>query len=72
MRLRQLRVSNNYTQKDLASILNCKPNTYSQYETTKRTIPIDSLKILAEIYETSIDFLVDFTDVKTPYPRKEL
>jgi hypothetical protein len=26
---------------------------------------------LAELYQTSIDFLVDFTDVQIPYPRKK-
>ena len=72
MRLRHLRLSYDYTQKDLANMLNCGQNTYSQYETTNRTIPIDSLKILANIYKTSIDFLVDFTDVEKPYPRKKL
>lgn len=71
MRLRHLRLSYDYTQKDLANILHCRQNTYSQYETTSRIIPIDSLKILADLYETSIDFLVDYTDVKTPYPRKK-
>lgn len=71
MRLRHLRLNYDYTQKDLAEMLHCRQNTYSQYETTNRTIPIDSLKTLANIYKTSIDFLVDFTDEETPYPRKK-
>jgi transcriptional regulator with XRE-family HTH domain len=71
MRLRTLRRTYNYTQADIAKVLHCKQNTYSQYETTTRCIPIDALKLLAELYETSIDFLVDFTDVSIPYPRKK-
>lgn len=71
MRLRYLRLTYDYTQKDLAKMLHCGQNTYSQYETTNRTIPIDSLKTLADIYKTSIDFIVEFTDVETPYPRKK-
>jgi transcriptional regulator with XRE-family HTH domain len=71
MRLKALRRTYNYTQADIAKVLNCRQNTYSQYETTKRCIPIDALKNLAELYQTSIDFLVDFTDVQIPYPRKK-
>lgn len=71
MRLRSLRLSHDYTQKYLADILHCRQNTYSQYETTNRTIPVDSLKVLANLYQTSIDFLVDFTDISIPYPRKK-
>lgn len=71
MRLKLLRQINNYTQADIAKILHCRQNTYSQYETRTRYISIDSLKVLAEFYNTSIDFLVDFTDEKSPYPRKK-
>ncbi len=71
MRLRSLRLSHDYTQQYLADILHCRQNTYSQYETTNRTIPVDSLKVLANLYQTSIDFLVDFTDISIPYPRKK-
>lgn len=71
MRLRALRLSHDYTQQYLAEFLHCRQNTYSQYETTNRTIPIDSLKDLANLYQTSIDFLVDFTDISIPYPRKK-
>ena len=71
MRLKDLRKNNNYTQADIAKVLHCKQNTYSQYETSSRYISIDSLKILAEFYNTSIDFLVEFTDEKLPYPRKK-
>ena len=71
MRLKDLRKINNYTQADIAKVLHCRQNTYSQYETATRYISIDSLKTLAEFYNTSIDFLVDFTDEKLPYPRKK-
>lgn len=70
MRLRHLRLTHDYSQAELAKILHCKQNTYSQYETTNRAIPIDSLKVLANLYKTSIDFLVEFTDISTPYPHK--
>ena len=71
MNLKILRTLHNYSQKEIANILNCQQNTYSQYETYSRNIPIEALKILAEFYETSIDFLVDFTDEPASYPHKK-
>ncbi len=70
MRLRMLREEHDLKQTDLARILNCKQNTYYQYEAEKRQIPISSLKKLATFYNTSIDYIVEFTDEITPYTRK--
>lgn len=64
MRLRDLREDNDIKQKDLASFLNIKQNTYSQYETEKREIPLSILWKLADYYNTSIDYLVGRTDTK--------
>lgn len=69
LRLRDLREDNDYTQKEIAEILNCKQNTYQQYESEKRQIPIEALKKLAIIYKTSIDYITNFTNEKKPYPR---
>ena len=69
MRLRDLREDNDYTQKQIANILNCKQNTYQQYEAEKRQIPIEALKKLATLYETSIDYIVEFTNIREPYSR---
>ena len=71
MKLKDLREDQDYTQEYVANYLNCKQNTYSQYETGLNQIPIESLKKLALLYNTSIDYLVGFTDVKTPYKRKK-
>ena len=71
MRLRMLREEHDLKQTDLARILNCNQNTYYQYEAEKRQIPISSLKKLAAFYNTSIDYLVEFTDEIAPYTRKK-
>ncbi len=71
LRIKDLREDNDYTQQDIAKILNCKQNTYQQYESEKRQIPIEALKKLATIYKTSIDYLTYFTDERKPYPRKK-
>ncbi|MCI8519694.1 MAG: helix-turn-helix transcriptional regulator [Clostridia bacterium] len=70
MRLKSLREDNDITQATIAKILNCKQNTYQQYEAEKRQIPIDALKKLAKFYNTSIDYLVEMTDEKKPYSNK--
>lgn len=62
LRLKDLREDNDYTQKQIAEILNCKQNTYQQYESEKRQIPIDMLKILAILYNTNIDYITYMTD----------
>lgn len=68
-RLKMLRISSGFTQAAIADKLHVRQNTYSQYENGVREIPIELLKELAVIYETSIDYIVGLTDEETPYPR---
>ena len=70
MRLRDLRVDNDLTQSEVAQLLNVRQNTYSQYENGQRQIPIDALILLAKFYHTSMDYLLDLTDERKPYPSK--
>ena len=69
MRIKDLREDNDFTQQQVADYLNIKQNTYSQYETGNRQIPIDVLKALALLYKTSVDYLLGITNQKDPYPR---
>lgn len=70
-RIRNLREDKDLVQKDLAEYLNCSQVAYSRYELGQRDIPTDVLKKLAHFHKTSIDYLLDETDVKEPYPRRE-
>lgn len=70
MRLRDLREDHDLTQAELASFLNIKQNTYSQYENGVRQLPYDLLIKLALYYDTSVDYILELTNVPTPYPRK--
>ena len=36
LRIKDLREDNDYTQEEIAQLLNCKQNTYQQYESEKR------------------------------------
>ena len=71
MRIRDLREDNDLTQQQVADYLNIKQNTYSQYETGNRQIPLEVLIALASLYKTSTDYLLGITDFKTPYPKNK-
>lgn len=67
MRIRDLREDHDYTQQYVASYLNVRQNTYSQYESGKRQIPLDSLIRLADLYKTSTDYILGRTNNPKPY-----
>lgn len=69
MRIRDLREDHDLTQKQVSDYLNIRQNTYSQYETGHRQLPLDVLIALAEFYKTSTDYLLGITDYKKPYPK---
>lgn len=70
-RLRDLREDRDWSQRELAVKLNVAQTTYSDYELGKLNIPIEVLVKLAEIYNTSIDYLLELTDNPSPYDRKK-
>ena len=71
MRLRELRQQKGATQKTIADYLHIRQNTYSQYENNKRQVPICALVNMARFYGVSVDYLLDLTDVETPYAPSE-
>ncbi len=68
-RIRDLREDADLYQKDLAEYLQCSQVCYSHYEIGKRDVPTDVLIKLARYYNTSVDYILGLTDIKTPYPR---
>jgi len=68
-RIRNMREDRDLTQKQVAQLLNVTQSTYSRYEKGELDIPVVSLIKLARYYRTSIDYLVNLTDSKTPYER---
>lgn len=69
-RIRALREDYDKTQSDIAKLLKVGQKTYSDYELGKTRIPVDSLIILAKLYNVSMDYICGVTDVKSHYPRK--
>ena len=68
MRIRDMREDRDLTKKQLADHLHIRQNTYSQYETGQRQLPLDVLIALARYYKTSADYLLGLTDERKPYP----
>ncbi len=68
-RLKELREDKDLYQKDIAKYLNIDQSNYSKYELEKISIPIDTLKKLADFYHTSVDYLLYRTDERKPYPK---
>ena len=57
-RLKDLREDNDLTQQQVADYLGMKQSQYSRYERGHRDIPTDVLIKLAELYKTTIDYLL--------------
>lgn len=69
LRIKDLREDKDMLQKDVAELLNISQTNYSKYELGKINIPINILKKLALIFDTSIDYLLGLTNERRPYPR---
>lgn len=70
-RIRNMREDKDITQAQMAEFLSIHQTTYSDYELGNLNIPVPMLDKIADLFETSIDYLVDRTDEKTPYPHKK-
>lgn len=70
-RIRNMREDKDMTQAQMASYLSIHQTTYSDYELGKLNIPVQVLSKVADLFGTSIDYLVNRTDEKTPYPHRK-
>lgn len=63
-RIRDLREDSDLTQKQMAEILNCSQQVYSNYELGQRDIPTTILIALAKYHKTTTDYILGLTDKK--------
>ena len=68
--MKLLRVTKDLTQLNVQMKTGINQGTLSKYENGEWVPTTENLLILAEFYHTSLDYLMDLTDVKEPYPRK--
>ena len=57
-RIRDLREEKDLTQKQMAQMLNCSQQVYSNYELGQRDIPTDILIKLAQFHEVTTDYIL--------------
>lgn len=57
-KLKMLRKQNDYSQRQIADIINVSPSIISGYETGERTPSVESLIALANLYRVSTDYLL--------------
>lgn len=67
-RIRALREDSDKTQTEIAQHLQVGQKTYSDYELGKTRIPVDSLIILAQLYNVSMDYICGVSDIRKPFP----
>jgi len=71
-RLKQLREAKNLTQLRLAMELNVSQETISGYEIGKAVPPAEMLVKLADTLDTSVDYILGRTDIKSTLRASEL
>ena len=65
-RLEYLRVDHDKTQIQIAAYLNLNREVYRRYEKGTREIPVWALIKLADLYQTSTDYILGRTDDPAP------
>lgn len=60
--IRDLREDKDLTQKQMAEILNCSQQVYSNYELGQRDIPTEILIRLAEYHNVTTDYILGIKD----------
>ena len=68
-RIRALREDCDKTQSEIAQLLKVGQRTYCDYELGKTRIPVDSLIVLARLYNVSMDYICGVSDVKGHFPK---
>ncbi len=60
-RIRDLREDHDLKQRELAEILHCSQQVYSNYELGERDIPTEVLIRLSAFYNVSVDYILGLT-----------
>lgn len=68
-RIKELREDNDYTQGEIAKLLNTTQQFYYKYEKGIIPLTLERAEKLAILYNTSVDYIIGLTNEKKPYPR---
>ena len=68
--IKELRKDKGLTQSDMAKYFNIKQAMYSMYESGARTMKLEMLCMIADVLDTSTDYLLGRTSQPKPYPKR--
>lgn len=68
-RIRELREDSDKTQREIAGLLKVGQKTYSDYELGKTRIPVESLIVLAKLYNVSMDYICGVSNFRSTFPK---
>ena len=71
VRLKAMRKDRKETQDDIAKLLGVRRTTVGEYERGNIRPPMDKMKILADHFEVSVDYLMGNTNFQTAEERNE-
>ena len=61
-RIRDLREDHDYTQAEIGEKIHVSQRTYAYYESGDRMVPPPVLSALADLYQVSVDYILERTD----------
>lgn len=64
-RIRDLREDHDLTQQEVAEQLYIQREVYRRYETGTREIPFNIAIMIAKLYNVSLDYIAELSDIKT-------
>lgn len=71
-RLKDLREDHDFTQEQIAKYLHVSQSVYCDYENERINISIEILDKLADLYKTSVDYIIKRTNNSVPWPARDL
>lgn len=69
-KIREVREDRGFTQQQIADLLNIGQRTYSDYETGKTRIPLESVIALAKFYDLDLNYLTGISQEKKKFPKR--
>lgn len=69
-RIRALREDRDLNQTFVANLLHVGQRTYSDYESGRIRVSVESMIVLAKFYNVSMDYICGVSDVPNPFPDK--
>lgn len=69
-KIREIREDHGLTQQQVAALLHIGQRTYSDYETGKTRIPLESVIVLAKYYDVDLNYLTGVSQKKRPFPKE--